>query len=309
MKILHGTKVLLGPSTFAELDYSPLKRLASAGFSVVENHFKRKLTKAELIDLLTEDVEGLIAGLEPLDHEVMRKSNLRVISRCGSGMSNVDVDAAKGLGIKVCSTPDGPTTAVAELTIGSMISLLRMIPLMDHSLRQGSWNKMIGTQLDGKTVAIIGFGRIGRRVAELLSAFNTRILVIDPFLNEADIEFPVLKLEDALPQADIVTLHASGETTIISKEEFGLIKPGAFLLNAARGALVDENELIKALEAEKIKGVWIDTFSREPYVGPLSGFRQVILTPHVGSYTFECRRAMEMESVENLINAFKIISE
>ena len=307
MKILHGTKVLLGPSTFAELDYSPLKRLASAGFSVVENHFKRKLTKAELIDLLTEDVEGLIAGLEPLDHEVMRKSNLRVISRCGSGMSNVDVDAAKGLGIKVCSTPDGPTTAVAELTIGAMISLLRMIPLMDHSLRQGSWNKLIGTQLAGKTVAIIGFGRIGRRVARLLSAFNSRILVIDPFLNEADEEFPVLKLEDALPQADIVTLHASGETTIISKKEFGLIKPGAFLLNAARGGLIDENDMAESLREGRIQGAWIDTFGREPYKGPLTGFEQVILTPHVGSYTLECRRAMEMESVENLINAFRSI--
>jgi len=307
MKILHGTKVLLGPSTFAELDYSPVERLVKAGFSVLENPFKRKLTKAELLDLLTEDVKGLIAGLEPLDHEVMRKSNLRVISRCGSGMSNVDIEAAKGFGIKVCSTPDGPTTAVAELTVGAMVSLLRMIPLMDHSLRQGSWNKMIGTQLSGKTVGIIGFGRIGRRVAELLSAFNTRILVVDPSLNDAHEEFPVLTLEDALPQVDIVTLHASGETTIITKEEFGLIKPGAFLLNAARGGLVDENALVEALEAGRIKGAWIDTFSLEPYVGPLSGFKQVILTPHVGSYTFECRRAMETESVENLINAYEII--
>lgn len=307
MKIMDGMKVLLGPSTFAELDQSPLDMLIQAGYSVLENPFKRKLTKRELIDLLRDDVGGLIAGLEPLDHEVMEKSNLRVISRCGSGMSNVDIEAAKGLGIKVCSTPDGPTTAVAELTIGAMISLLRMIPLMDRSLRGGTWDKMIGTQLEGKTVAIVGFGRIGRRVAGLLAAFKTRILVIDPFLNDSDEEFPVLTLEDALPQADIVTLHASGETTIISKKEFGLIKPGAFLLNAARGGLIDENDMAESLREGRIQGAWIDTFGREPYKGPLTGFEQVILTPHVGSYTLECRRAMEMESVENLINAFRSI--
>lgn len=297
-------KILIGPSTFASLDQAPMDMLIKAGFEVVNNPFGRKLTKQELKELFP-GVTGLIAGLEPLDKEILCKSQLKVISRCGSGLSNIDLEAAKELGIKVFSTPYGPTSAVAELTLGALLSLLRMIPQMDRDLHEGNWNKKIGTQLEGKTIAIIGFGRIGRRFAELLAPFKTKILVVDPFLQDLKKDFPVLTLEEALPQADIVSLHSSGETIIMTEKEFNLIKPGTFLLNAARGNLVDEDALIKSLEEGKIKGAWIDTFYQEPYSGPLAKFKQAILTPHVGSYTIECRRSMEMESVENLINALK----
>ena len=301
-------KVLIGPSTFAALDSAPMDILIEAGFEVANNPFGRKLTKEELIEFLP-GIAGLIAGLESLDREVLEKSNLKVISRCGSGMSNVDIDAAKQLGIKVFSTPFGPTSAVAELTLGALLSLLRMIPQMDRDLHEGRWNKKIGTQLEGKTVVIIGFGRIGRRVAELLAPFKTRILVVDPFLRDFTENLPVLTLEEALTQADIVTLHSSGESIIIGENEFNLMKSGAFLLNAARGDLIDEDALVKSLEEGKIQGAWIDTFSQEPYSGPLTKYEQVILTPHIGSYSIECRRSMEMESVQNLINGFKSSSE
>ena len=119
-------------------------------------------------------VKGLIAGLETLDAEVMSKSELKVISRCGSGMSNVDIEAAGQYGIKVCSTPNGPTSAVAELTLGAMINLLRMISLMDRDMHEGRWTKKIGMQLEGKTVVIIGLGRSGRKVVSLLKPFNVR---------------------------------------------------------------------------------------------------------------------------------------
>ncbi len=297
-------KVLIGPSTFAELDPTPMDVLIKAGCEVVNNPYKRKLTKPELNSLL-QGVTGLIAGLEPLDREVMSRSELRVISRCGSGLSNVDLEAAKDLGIKVFSTPYGPTSAVAELTLGALLSLLRMIPLMDRDLHQGKWNKKIGIQLEGKTVVIIGFGRIGRRFSELLAPFKTRILVVDPFLSGYKEDFPLLTLEDALPQTDIVTLHSSGEVTIITEKEFNLFKPGVFLLNASRGGLIDEAALVKSLELGKIKGAWIDTFDQEPYLGPLTRFQQVILTPHIGSYTLECRRSMETESVENLLDGLR----
>lgn len=295
-------KTLIGPSSFAALNPAPMDMLIKAGFEVVNNPFGRKLTKQELIELLP-GVTGLIAGLEPLDREVMSKSKLKVISRCGSGLSNIDLEAAEELGIKVCSTPHGPTSAVAELTLGALLSLLRMIPLMDRDIHEGRWNKKIGTQLEGKTIVIIGFGRIGRRLAELLAPFKTRILVVDPFLQDFKEDLPVLTLEEALPQADIVTLHLSGETRIIAEKEFNLIKRGAFLLNAARGDLIDEDALIRSLQEGKIQGAWIDTFNQEPYSGPLTKFEQVILTPHIGSYTIECRRSMETEAVENLLSA------
>jgi len=305
MKFLTGEKVLIGPSSFSEVDHSPLERLTETGCNVIDNPFKRKLTKSELIDLLNEGITGLIAGLEPLDREVLESSKLKVVSRCGSGLSNVDLEAAKEFNIEVCFTPDGPTSAVAELTLGAMLGLLRMIPLMDKNFHEGRWTKKIGMQLEGKTVVVIGYGRIGRKVASLLLPFNVNLLVVDPFLQGPIDDIPVMPLEEALPKADIITLHSSGEDCVLGKREFQLIKPGAFVLNAARGGLIDEDALISALEDGTLQGAWLDTFKQEPYAGPLTGYPQVVLTPHVGSYTLECRKRMEMEAVENLINVLK----
>lgn len=305
MRRLTGTKVLIGPSSFAALDRTPLDRLRETGCAVIENPFKRKLTKSEMLELLRSGVTGLIAGLEPLDREVLTKSSLQVISRCGSGLSNVDLATAKELGIEVYSTPSAPTTAVAELTLGAMLSLLRMISQMDRELHEGKWSKKIGMQLEGKTVVIIGFGRIGQRVATLLAPFRTRILAVDPFLPEPAEDVPLMSLEDALPQADIITLHCSGETCVLGEKELALLKPGVFLLNAARSGLIDESALLKTLDEGRIRGAWLDTFEQEPYTGPLTKYPQVILTPHVGSYTVECRRQMEAEAVENLITGLE----
>lgn len=303
MKGIRGMKVLLGPSTFGVQDPAALRKLTDAGLGVIKNPYSRKLTKQELLGLLP-GVSGLIAGLELLDEEVMRKSELKVISRCGSGMSNVDMDAAKRLGIKVYSTPSGPTSAVAELTIGAMLSLLRMISFMDRDMHKGLWTKKIGLQLEGKTVAIIGFGRIGKKVASLLKPFNTKLIAVDPQREESD-DIELLELRDALPIADIVTLHLNGDRMIIGEEEISLMKQGSFLLNAARGGLIDEQALINALESGKMAGAWLDTFNVEPYAGALSKYPQVLLTPHVGSYTGECRRYMEMEAVNNLLAGFE----
>jgi D-3-phosphoglycerate dehydrogenase / 2-oxoglutarate reductase len=299
-------KIIIGPSSFAETDKAPLKRLIEAGYGVVDNPYKRKLTKKELLDLFEDDVVGIIAGLETLDREVLEKSRIQAISRVGAGLSNVDVNAAYDLGIQVFNTPDAPTNAVAELTIGAMISLLRMITQMDQALHNGLWHKKIGVQLQGKTVAIIGFGRIGRRVAELLSPFGVKILVVDSYVDTiACAGYRKVSLQSALPEADIVTIHSSGHDCIIGEKEFALMKKGAYLLNAARGGVISEKFLVKAIEGGTIAGAWLDAFEEEPYEGLLCSYRNVILTPHVGSYTAECRSRMEGEAVENLIKALE----
>ena len=303
MKSLEKIKVLIGPSSFAEVDRSPLDRLAASGCEVVPNPLKRKLTKKELSELLDNHVVGLIAGLEPLDREVLEKSNLKVISRCGSGMSNVDIATARELGIKVLSTPEGPTRAVAELTVGCLLALLRNIPQMNGALHDRLWEKQFGGQIEGKTIAVIGFGRIGRRVAELLSPFGANIVAVEPAGAIHQPWVQQMNLQEALQIADIVTLHCDGNSPLLKEGEFSLMKTGSYLLNAARGELVDENALIGALKSGKLAGAWFDTFSPEPYQGPLCDFPQVLLTPHVGSYTRECRKAMEMEAVENLLQA------
>lgn len=300
-------KVIIGPSSFAEIDKTPLKRLIAAGYEVVDNPYKRKLTKKELLDLFEDDVVGIIAGLETLDREVLGKSQIQVISRVGAGLSNVDLEAARDLSIQVFNTPDAPTDAVAELTIGAMLSLLRMINQMDRVLHNGTWQKKIGVQLHGKTVAIIGFGRIGRRVAELLSPFGVKILVVDPYVDEnACAGYRKVTLQSALPEADIVSIHSSGIDCIVGEREFSLMKKGGYLLNVARGGVISELSLIEAIENGTVAGAWIDTFEEEPYKGPLCAYQNVILTPHVGSYTTECRSRMEGEAVENFLKALEL---
>lgn len=303
---MKSKKILLAPSSFAATDKSPLNRILSAGYNIQENPYKRKLTKEELLNLLTEDVVGTIAGLEIYDRDVMEKTKLQVISRVGSGLSNVDLQSAKSLGIEVHFTPTGPTEAVAELTIGALLCLLRQISLMDQDLHNCQWNKKIGYQLMDKTVAIIGFGRIGQRVAELLVSFGVNIIVVDPYLNHLEEkQYKLCTLNEALPQADVITIHSSGEDCILNESEFGLMKDGVFILNAARGSIISEDALLSALDKGKILGAWIDTFKDEPYNGPLCKYQQVILTPHIGSYTNECRSSMENEAVDNLLNALK----
>ena len=288
------SRILIGPSSFAELDKMPLMRLKMAGYETVLNPYRRKLKKEELLDILDTDIVGIIAGLESLDREVLKKGNIKVISRVGAGLSNVDLEAACEFGVKVFNTPDATTNAVAELAIGAMLSLLRMIPQMSQALHLRQWKKQIGVQLEGKTVVIIGFGRIGRRVAHLLDPFGVRILVVDPFLDENDlIAYQKTTLPEALPVADIVTIHSSGEDCLLGEEEFLLMKKGAYLLNVARGNLISESALIKSLEKGTLAGAWLDTFAEEPYEGPLCDWDNVILTPHVGSYTADCRSRME----------------
>lgn len=301
---LFMKKILIGPSSFAQLDETPMLMLQQAGFEIVDNPFKRRLTESEVMQLLDSDVVGLIAGLEPLNRKVLSASNLQVVSRVGAGLANVDLDAAKNLGIDICYTPYGPTKAVAELTLATLLSLIRFIPQMDSSLHNGEWNKKIGFQLDGKIIVIIGYGRIGRQFAEYLVPFNNKIIIVDPFIDKYEVDYEVMSLNDAITKADIISMHLSGEECLIGEKEIASMKDGVFLLNAARGGIISESALISSLKSGKIAGAWIDTFEKEPYSGPLSNFDNVILTPHVGSYTLECRKQMETEAVENLINSF-----
>lgn len=286
-------KILITTSSFGKADTEPLEKLKKSGFEIALNPYGRKLSTQELRELLP-GVAGLIAGTEKIDKETLANSELKVISRVGVGTDNIDLVAAKELDIVVKNTPDAPIIAVAELTLGGILALLRQIPQMNQEVHQKVWDKKIGLQLSGKTVLIIGFGRIGKRLAKLLEPFEVKLLTVDP-------EVPGISLAEALPQADIICLHASGTQPILGSTEFALMKKEVFLVNTARGELWDEEALIDALKQGRVAGAYIDVFQEEPYAGSLTEFSQVILTPHVGSYTQECRVQMELEAVDNLL--------
>lgn len=297
-------RVAIGPSSFAAEDDSPLQRLRAAGCDVVPNPFGRRLTEAEIVDHL-DGVDGLIAGLEPLNARVLdAASNLKAIARVGIGVDNVDFNAAAEHGIKVSNTPEGPTQAVAEMTMAALLALCRRLAPSNAALHRGEWTKLIGQGVDGARLLVVGYGRIGRRVADLARAFGADVHVFDPYIDDDALAegLPrVTVFEGALQHADIVTLHAGGQDVILGAHQFAAMKDGALLLNSARGQLVDEDALIDALDSGKVAGAWFDAFWEEPYNGRLTAYDQVLLTPHVGTYTRQCRLSMESAAVENLL--------
>lgn len=293
-------KVAVTTSSFADQDSAPLDLLRSKFEEVRLNPHGRALTEEETIKFL-EGCAGVLAGTEPYTEALFAaRLELKVISRCGAGMDNVDLKAAENRGIEVFNTPDGPSPAVAELTLALAFDLARQVSLHDRNLRAGAWKKRMGRLLAGQKIAVIGYGRIGKRVAALFKAVGCEVAVHDPYADSGDL--PNRPLDDLLSWCDGLTLHCPGIKggALLDKTKLALMKPGAWLINAARGGLVDEAALAEALE-KRLSGAALDVFGQEPYQGPLTKLDNVTLTPHVGSYAREARIGMEVEAAENLV--------
>ena len=301
-------EILITTSTF-QLDGNPfISTLALKKINVLTNSFRRRLTEEEMIGLASEKIVGILAGLEPLNAKVLAHfPSLKVISRCGVGVDNVDLDYAKQNNILVCNTPFAPTQSVAELTVGLMINLLRGINRAENKLRLGEWKPVLGRLLFGKTVGIVGYGNIGKAVSGLLRAFGCSILVYDPFTH--NIEFPLVTLDELAQQADIITLHlplTSHTRYLIDANFLKKLKPSAVIINTSRGGIVDEAALLQAIYENKIAGAALDVFEQEPYTGPLIESDRLILTPHMSSYSEEGRRQQELDAAKNLVEGLAI---
>lgn len=280
------------------------------GYEIVKNPFNRRLTEEEAEALIKEhQPAGMVAGVEPLTGRVLSAArNLRVISRCGVGLDSVDLKAAKELGIRVFNTPEAPVLSVAELAVSFMLTFYRHIPGIDAKLREGEWYRPKGNLLSGKTVGILGCGRIGSKVAELLSGFNCQLLGYDPGITG----HPLIKMvspDELLHAADIVTLHlpATKETEgIVDKGFLKKMKKSAILINTSRGSIINEDDLFRALEDAGIKGACLDVYREEPYSGKLTSLEgKTVLTSHIASSAVETRTEMERQAVENLIKGLE----
>ena len=272
---------------------------------VVYNESGKRLSEAELTAQRPEHCVGIIAGLEPLTAEVFAHyPDLRAVARLGTGTDTVDLEAAQRQGIEVLTTPDATTNAVAELAVGLMLASLRGIAAADHDIRVGTWKPHLGGLLRGRTVGIIGFGRIGRRVAELVVAFGARVVFFDP-LHDGNDPRRADSLASLASQCDVLTLHAplTDQTRhIVDAALLSQMKPGALLVNAARGELVDEAALLAALRGRRIFAA-LDCFANEPYTGPLRECDNAVLTAHMGSLTAETRTEMEHTAATELVAA------
>jgi D-3-phosphoglycerate dehydrogenase len=226
-------------------------------------------------------------------------------------MDNVDLEAAKALGIKVFNTPDAPTRSVAELTLAHILSLLRRIPESDRSIRNGKWQPLMGSILYEQTVGIIGFGRIGKMVNNLLTAFGAQILIHDEFARSTSHDLNFVSKEDIFSKSDIVTLHlpySKENHHLVNQEMISRMRPTAFLVNVSRGGLIDDNALYQAVSKNKIAGAALDCFEEEPYAGPLVNCDRVQLSAHMGSYASQSRVKQEQDSCTVLMNELKIIN-
>jgi D-3-phosphoglycerate dehydrogenase len=299
-------KVLVTPTSFGKGDPALKTALEKAVREVVYSPFNRPLTSAELIPLV-KDIDGYIAGLDQIDEPVIQAAaKLRVIARYGVGVDRVSIPDATKKGIAVTNTPGANAVAVAEMTIALMLSLCRGIRRADRETRKGEWPRVSGIGFRGKTVGLVGFGAVGREVASRLKGFGCRILVSDPRVPaEVAAGWGVhqAQLEELLAESDFVSLHASlnpGTDSMVDAGFLSKMKRGSFLVNTARGELVDEPALQAAIEDGHIRGAALDCFRKEPpgKDHPILRLDQVLVTPHIASHTDEAATAMGWMSLQ-----------
>ncbi|MDE0973602.1 MAG: phosphoglycerate dehydrogenase [Candidatus Nanopelagicales bacterium] len=301
-------RVLITTVPFGAHNNLPLELLAStdAGYSV--NPLGRRLKEAELAQMAV-DTEIIIAGTEPITATVMdAATNLKLISRVGIGLDNVDLHAARERGIAVSYTPEAPAPAVAELTIGLILSLLRHTHLANLKMHRGEWDRHMGRRISEVTIGIIGTGRIGSRVLRRIPVFGTpRTLVND--LNPEHKLVPESKLEwvskDTIyREADVISVHVpftKQTRNMIGLQQLRQMKPDALIINTSRGGIINESDLYQVLSEGHLGGAAIDVFQDEPYVGPLGEIDRCLLTCHMGSMSIDCRSRMEIEATEEVV--------
>jgi len=292
---------------FARIQSSPADVIREAGLDFTVNPLGRKLKAGEISEFI-KDARVIIAGTEEISRQdIAGAKNLRLIARVGIGLDNVDLQAARDYGVAVSYTPDAPSPAVAELTIGFILDLARGITVSDKEVRAGGWSRYMGKRVQDLTVGVIGIGRIGFRVIRLLQAFRCRILAHDlhpdpRFGPDMGVEW--VSRERLLSESDIVTLHVpltARTRGLIGAAELAMMRPDAALINTARGGIVDEAALFDALSRGGLRAAAVDVFEKEPYSGPLTGLDNVIMTQHMGSCTTDCRLRMELEASEEAV--------
>lgn len=300
-------KVFVSTHPFGETSENPLKLLSENGFNVRLNNHGRKITSQELADDI-KDAEILIAGTEKITEEVLQNApNLKLISRVGIGLDGIDFELCRKYNIKVVYTPDAPTMAVAELCVGLILDLSRKISFTDVNLKLGVWNRHMGMLLYGKTIGIIGMGRIGKSLIKLLSSFNVSFKVCEPDPDFAFLKMYNIKLVDKeklLRESDVISLNLPLKKDTIDYlilDDLKKMKKSAILINTARGGIVNERDLFIALRDKIITGAAVDVFEEEPYRGKLRELNNVVLTCHMGASTIESRTDMETQAVEEAI--------
>lgn len=302
-------KVLITTVPFGNKNRLPLDLLKKANIEYLINPLNKKLNEDELLEMV-KNFDAIIAGTEKISKKVISRANkLKHISRVGIGLDSVDLIAAEKNGIKVSYTPDVPAPAIAELTIGMMLTLLRSMHVSNSKMHKGEWYRNFGKHLSNVTIGLIGVGRVGIRIIKNLQGFESpKILANDLSKSAKELNLPVqwVEKEKIFKEADVVTLHlplTKITKDLVKKDHLMSMKKDAIIINTSRGGIINENDLYNVLKSGHLSGAAIDVYENEPYDGPLKEIERCLMTSHMGSMTIDCRTKMEIEATEEVIRS------
>lgn len=307
-----GRSVIVGPVRYEALCERGRKLLLDHGFTLIENETTVPWTADEM-DQLIRTADAAVAGVEVFDEPVLAKAeNLRIISRLGVGLDNVDLEYARSRGIDVINVPGGNSAAVVELALGFLFSLLRQLPKQDAAVRSGGWDRFVGNELAGKRIGLLGFGSIARLFARRLSGFDVTIKAYDPYVAPelaAELGVKLVSVEDAVTDVDIVSVHLPhlpATHHLVNDALIARMAEGTILLNTARGGLVDEAALVRGLESGQIAAAGLDVFEHEPAdpSNPLLAFDNVIVAPHGAADTMEAYDRIGFATAQAIVDVF-----
>ncbi|MDC7228314.1 MAG: phosphoglycerate dehydrogenase [Spirochaetales bacterium] len=299
-------KILITPRSLSKNGHPALDDLRDAGYEVVFATPGKQPTEAELMEILPECV-GYLAGVEPVSGAVLRKcEKLKVISRNGVGVDNVDLEAAEEKGIIVEKALGTNSRGVAELAITLMLSGIRSLPYSDKHIKACGWERRKGFEVEGKILGIIGCGQIGRYTAKMALGLDMKVIAYDlyPDANfKPSPAFSYADVEDIFAQADIISLHCPpGEKPLIDAAALDSMKDGVFIVNTARAGLIDEAAVVAALDSGKLFGMATDVFPKEPpEPSEMIAHEKVITTPHIGGFTNESVDRATQTAVNNIL--------
>lgn len=305
-------RILITPRSLTRDGHPSLDRLEKLGYVLVKSSPGNQPDEDELKHLVKGCV-GYLAGVEPITASVIESATeLRVISRNGTGTDNIDREAATKAGIKICKTAGANARGVAELTIGLLLALSRSIPFSDHSLKHGTWQRRRGFEIEGKTLGLIGCGKIGSLVAKMATSMGMDVIAYDPVMVDAHENYAGLRqvsLDALFEKSDIISLHCPsqpGRNPLIDELTIRKMKRGVYIINTARADLMDKEALLAGVESGQIAGIALDVFEKEPPEDTrIIRNDKVITTPHIGGFTGESIDRAASEAVENLINVLK----
>ncbi|MGL4849858.1 MAG: D-2-hydroxyacid dehydrogenase [Clostridium sp.] len=293
------------------LQAKAITKLQELGIEVVNHHYDKEV----LGETLKEFDAIVIRSATKLTEEVLEASKggkLKLAIRAGVGIDNIDIKYAESIGVTVKNTPNASSDSVAELAIGHMFAVARFIGIANATMREGAWNKKLyqGTEINGKTLGIVGMGRIGRSLAKKAEALGMKVIYFTIEGRHEDLKYEFVSLEEVLKNSDFISLHVpydKANGSLISDKEFDMMKKNSYLINCARGKVVDEEALIKALNEGKISGAGVDVFEEEPTKNEiLINHPKVSVTPHIGAATNEAQDRIGDEVVEVIKNFFNI---